>query len=156
MWRGGGRGYGTLVLVSLLAHFLFRPLLVQWPGTPDLLVGGLLLAALRLRAGGAAALGAVLGLLEGAMALEGLGSLTLVFTVSAYLAARSRDVIFTDLRVFLPLYLFFGVWVTELAVSLASGTPPGWHAGLVLMPLTAASTAVLGWLGVRLVTPLVY
>ena len=127
---------------------------MEWNGAPDLLVGGLLLASLKLRAGGAAALGFALGLLEGSMALEGLGALILVFTLIAYAAARSRDMIFTDVRIFLPVCLFVGVWVTEVAVGSATGTLPGWQTILFWIPLTAASTTLVGWLGVRLVTPL--
>lgn len=153
MWAGRSRGYGALVLGLILLHFLLRPLLIGWPGAPDLLAGGLLLAALRLRAGWAAALGFVLGLLEGAMALEGMGSLMVVYTATGYLAARSRDLIFTDARVFLPLFLFLGVWAVQVAVGAAAGLPPG-EAAVLGAPLTAVTTALVCWAGVRLVSPL--
>lgn len=154
MWAARSRGYGALVAGLILLHLLLRPLLIGWPGAPDLLVGGLLLGALGLRAGSAAALGFVLGLLEGAMALEGMGSLMVVYTAAGYVGARSRDLIFTDARVFLPLFLFLGVWIVEVAVASAAAFPPGLEPLLLGAPLTAATTTVVCWVGVRLVSPL--
>ncbi|MFQ5530396.1 MAG: hypothetical protein ACE5FP_08615, partial [Gemmatimonadota bacterium] len=65
------RMMSTLAVVGLLlVHFFLRPRLMAFSAAPDLLVGGLLLAALRLRADHAAALGFTLGVLDAAMALE--------------------------------------------------------------------------------------
>ncbi|MDH3427677.1 MAG: rod shape-determining protein MreD [Gemmatimonadota bacterium] len=108
----------TLTVVALLlVHFLLRPRL-DFIAAPDLLVGGLLLAALRLRAGQAAALGFALGILDAAMALENLGIYGLVLLMVAFAAARSRDLLFADARFFVAIYLFVGTWIAVAALSL--------------------------------------
>lgn len=153
MGLAGPRRHAVLVVGFVLLHFVLRPLLVRWPGTPDLLTGALLLAALRLRAGHAASLGFLLALLEGAMALSGMGPLMIVYTLVGYLAARSRDLIFTDARVFVPLYLFVGVWLSQVALAGLSGSVPSLGFGLLAAPATALSTSLTCWLGVRLLAP---
>lgn len=152
----GSRGHILLVVALFSLHFAFRPLLVEWAGAPDLLAGALLLAALRARAGAAAALGFVLGLLEGSMALEGLGSSMLVYTAAGYVAARSRELVFTDARVFLPLYLFAGTWLIQAAVGLAAGAGATSGDLLLVAPLSATLTAVVCWIGMRIVSPYPY
>jgi cell shape-determining protein MreD len=133
----------ALVVVLLLVHFTFHRFFVRWPVTPNLLVGGLLLAALRLTAGQAALLGFVLGVFEAAMGLEGMGTISLVLTVVGYLAARSRDLLFADARYFTPIYLFAGTWLAELGLLVAMPGGPGLLAGLVLAPISAAGTALV-------------
>lgn len=153
MWAARSRAYTVLVVVLLLAHFALRPLLIGWTGAPDLLTGALLLGVLRLRAGYAAALGFVLGLLEAAMALKGMGAMMLVYTVLAYVGARSRDLIFAEARVFVPLYLFVGVWLTQVAIAAFTDHPLDPVFLLLAAPLSAASTALVCWLAVRLTSP---
>ena len=89
-----------LIVVAglLILHFTFHRFFVQWPFLPNLLIGALLLAALRLRAGYAALFGFTLGVLEAAMGVEGLGTISIVFTLIGYLGARSRDLLFADAR----------------------------------------------------------
>ena len=152
----GSRGHWLLVAGLALGHFAFRPLLVEWVGAPDLLTGALLLAALRLRSGAAAGLGFGFGLLEGSMALEGLGATMIVYTAAGFVAARSRDLIFTDARIFLPLYLFSGTWLVQAAIAVASGAGAPAGALLVLAPISAALTTLVCWAGVRLAVPYPY
>lgn len=149
----GARGRLLLVGALVLLHFALRPLLVEWAGAPDLLAGGLLLAALRIRAGGAAALGFTLGLLEGSMALEGVGASMIAYTAAGYLAARSRDLIFTDARVFLPLYLFAGTWLLQVGLAVATGVRAPAEALLLLASLSALLTTLVCWTGMRLLSP---
>lgn len=151
----GSAGQLLLVAGLVLAHFAFRPLLTGWTGAPDLLVGGLLLGALFLRAGYAALLGAVLGLLEGAMALRGMGALMIVYTVVGYGAARSSELLFSDIRSFLPVYLFLGAWTAQLGSGLLTPGAMDMRFGFVEAPLTAATTTVVCWLGQRVLTPAV-
>ncbi len=132
-----------LVVGLILIHFTFHRFFVRWVVAPDLLVGGLLLAALRLRAGHAAVLGFILGILEAALVLEGMGAISLVLTAVAYVAARSRDLLFADARHFTFIYLFVGTWIAEVGLMLAMPGGPGWLAGLVMAPLSAVSTAVV-------------
>lgn len=141
----GRRGMVLAGVVGGLAvlHFLLRPLFTGWPVSPDLLAGALLLATLRLRAGHAAALGFFLGLLEGAMALSGMGWLAVVYGVTGYGAVRSWELVFTDERSFLPVYLLVGVWVLDVVtVSLTAGGP-GWGFALLRAPAEAVITTVL-------------
>lgn len=133
-----------LVIGGLIAlHFLFRPMLMQWPMAPDLLAGALLLAALRLRAGHVAALGFLLGLLEGAMAVTGIGALAVIYTLGGYVGARSWDLFFADVRLFLPVYLFLGTWVLQLVVSSSVGPEADWRLILLESPVSAALTAIV-------------
>lgn len=90
------------------------------------------------------------------MALEGLGLTMIVYTVTGYGAARARDLIFTDARIFLPLYLFAGTWLVQAAVTLGSGPPTPMTTLLALAPLSAALTTVVCWTGMRLASPYPY
>lgn len=108
----GGRAVGLAGAILLgLAHFLLRPTLTSWSMSPDLLAGALLLTALHVRAGTAAAVGFVLGVLEAAMALTDPAPLAAVYAVAGYLAVRSWDLLFADVRIFLPTFFVFGSWV---------------------------------------------
>ena len=127
----------------ILIHFTFHRFFARWPLAPNLLIGGLLLAALRLRSGHAAFLGFTLGILEAAMGLEGMGSISVVLTIAAYLAARSRDLLFADARYYTPIYLFVGTWVTELGLLLVMRGGPDLLLALVLTPVSAAATALV-------------
>lgn len=133
----------TVVAVLLLVHFLLRPWLTGLPVGPDLLIGGLLLAALRVQAGTAAILGFLLGPLEAAMVLGDPGMYAFVLTIAGYLAARSRDVLFVDAPVFIVAYLFIGTWLARAALVLlgAGGVEPG--AAIGLAALDAMATAVV-------------
>lgn len=108
--RQGGAAVAGAGVLALL-HFLARPYLLEWWGSPDLAVAALLVAALHLRPGPAAAVGFVLGLLEGAMALGGIGRLAMAYAVVGYGAARSWALLLADVRLFLPVYLFLGGWI---------------------------------------------
>jgi len=141
--RRGVSPDAILVVVLILIHFTLYGVFVRWPAMPNLLIGGLLLAALRIRSGYAAFLGFLLGVLEAAMGLEGMGTISLVLTVVGYVAARSRDLLFADARYFVPIYLFAGTWIAEMALMLAMPGGPGVLAALVLAPVSAVSTALV-------------
>jgi len=127
----------------ILLHFMLYRFFVRWPALPNLMIGGLLLAALRLRAGYAAFCGFSLGLLEAAMALAGFGTISIVLTVVGYLAARSRDLLFADARYYVFIYLFVGTWAAEMLLMLAMPGGPGILGGFVLAPISALGTAVV-------------
>lgn len=99
-------GAGLLVLV----HFLFRPTLSSWAMGPDLLAGGLLLAALHARAGTLATVGFGLGMLEAAIALVDPAPLAAVYAIVGYAGVRSWQWLFADTRVFLPTFFVVGSW----------------------------------------------
>jgi cell shape-determining protein MreD len=134
---------GLAVTALLLLHFLFRPTLAGFNAAPDLLVGGLLLAALRLRAGHAATLGFVLGVLDGAMALGNPGTYALVLLTISFAAARSRDLLFADARFFVAVYLFVGTWLARTALALLGSPSPDVVAVVGGGLLTAAVTTVV-------------
>lgn len=140
---GGALLTGLAIGILLLAHFLLRPLLVARPFAPDLLAGALMLGALHLRPGTASVLGFGAGVLEGAMALEGMGVLAAVFALVGYLAARARELFFVDSALFLPAFTFLGVWVLHVGELLAVGAPLGWLEWLVQAPVSAALTVLL-------------
>lgn len=141
--RRGAVAEVTVVALLILVHFTFHRFFERWPIAPNLLIGGLLLASLHLRSGHAALLGFALGLLEAAMGLEGMGTISLVLVVVAYLAARSRDLLFSDARFYTPIYLFVGTWVTEIGLLLAMRGGPDPLLALVLTPVSALSTALV-------------
>jgi cell shape-determining protein MreD len=143
---------GLAIAAYLLAHFLLRPLLVARPLAPDLLAGALLLAALHLRPGATAGVGFVAGVLEGAMALEGMGVLGAAFAVVGYLAARARELFFADSALFLPAFAFVGVWTLHVTELLAVGASLDWVDWLLRAPVSAGLTAVLLVLTERAVT----
>lgn len=134
---------GLAVTALLLLHFLFRPTLAGSALAPDLLVGGLLLAALRLRAGHAAILGFVLGVLDGVMALGNPGTYALILLTVAFAAARSRDLLFADARFFVAVYLFAGTWLARTALMLLDTTSPDVVTVLAGALVTAAVTTVV-------------
>lgn len=129
--------------ILLLLHFLFRPTLTGFGLAPDLLSGGLLLAALRLRAGHAAMLGFALGVLDAAMALENPGMYGLVLLTVAFAAARSRDLLFADARFFVGVYLLVGTWITRTALTLLGTASPGIFEAVGSALVTAVATAVV-------------
>ncbi len=141
--RGRWAPDAIVVLGLLVLHFSLRRFLVGWPGMPSLLIGALLLGALRMRAGTAALFGFVLGLLEAAMGLEGMGSISFVFTAVGYLGARSRDLLFADARHYVFIYLFVGTWVAEAGLMLAMSGEAGLVGPLLLAPVSALATAIL-------------
>lgn len=135
----------TVVAALLLTHFLLRPWLTGLPVGPDLLIGALLLAALRVQAGTAAVLGFLLGPLEAAMVLGDPGMYALVLTVAGYLAARSRDVLFVDAPVFIVAYLFIGTWLSRGALILLGAGDAGPGAVGLAAVGALATAAVCGF-----------
>lgn len=142
-FRRGWSADVVVVVVLVILHFTLYRFLVRWPAMPNLLVGGLLLAALRMRAGYAAFLGFGLGVLEAAMGLEGLGTTSLVLALVGYLGARSRDLLFADARHYVFVYLFVGTWIAEVSLILAMPGGPNLLGALVLAPVSALGTAVV-------------
>lgn len=133
----------VMVVALVILHFTLYRSFVRWPVLPNLLIGGLLLAALRMRAGYAAFTGFSLGVLEAAMGLEGLGTISLVFLLVGYLGARSRDLLFADARYYVFMYLFVGTWIAEVSLILTMPGERNLLGALVLAPVSALGTAVV-------------
>lgn len=140
--RGDRAALAGVLLLALL-HFLLHPYLLSWWWGPDLAAGALLIGALRLQAGRAAILGFVLGLLEGAMALTGLGPLAVAYALVGYLAGRSWRVVFADVRLFLPAYLFTGAWLLVVLRQLIAVGDLVWSFMVLRAPVAALLTAIV-------------
>lgn len=140
---GGARRAVAAAVVLALVHFLLRPYLLEPWWIPDLLAAAVLVVALHLRAGQAAVLAFALGLLEGAMALEGLGILAAGYAAVAYGGARMWDLFYSDARLFLPVYLLLGGWILLLVNTWATTGDLTWRFSVVTAPVAALATAVV-------------
>ncbi len=136
-----------LLFVLVVLHFSLRPLFMEWPVAPDLLTAAVLLGSLSLRAGNAALLGCMLGLLEEAIGLAG-GWTVLLYTLAGFVGARFRDVIFADVRFFVPLYLFLATWLIHVAIAALTASLDA-TTGLVIAPADALLKALIGGLAER-------
>lgn len=141
----------VVIGLLLLFHFALHPLWTSWPAGPDLLVGGLLLGSLGLRASHAAALGFVLGLLEASMSLGPLGPTMLILAGAGYAGSWLRDVFYSDSARFIPAFLVVGIWVVQTALSLTGGSELSLGGVLVFSPISAVVTAVVCWCSEKLV-----
>lgn len=136
-WRAPAAALALAVL-----HFLARPLLVEWWGSPDLLAAAVLVLSMGVRPGTAAGAGFVLGILEEAVALGALGPLAIVYAVFGYLGSRSWDLVFTDTRLYLPLYLVFGAWMLIVANWWITPVDLTWRRMLLQAPVSALLTSL--------------
>jgi len=137
----------AFVVALLVLHFMLRVGLGLGTLAPDLLVAAVLLAGRQLRAGTAAGIGLLLGILEGATVPENLGILALVLAVLGFLAARSRDLFADDNYLFLAAYLFSGKLLFDGLLLVLSGSAfrPGAFTALFLVsPLAALYVAAAG------------
>ncbi|MDH3735064.1 MAG: rod shape-determining protein MreD [Gemmatimonadota bacterium] len=137
---------GWVVIGLLLAlHFALHPLWTGWPAGPDLLIGGLLLGSLGLRASRAALLGFILGLFEASMSLGPLGPTMLILAATGYAGSWLRDVFYSDSARFIPAFLVVGVWLVQTLLVLAGGAGLTLEGALIHSPISAGLTAVLCW-----------
>lgn len=155
-----------LVLVMgllVLLHFYLRPRLGSARLSPDFLLIGLVLFAMRAGPGAGALAGFAVGVVTDALTPAAFGAGALAHTVVGYLAAWGRAVFFADNLLVNAAFVAVAVWVRDFILLLASGTGQG----RLLMeltvnsPLQALSTAVLAllvlaafreWFAIRLDT----
>lgn len=141
----------AFIVVLVVLHFVLRIGLGYGEFAPDLLVVAVLLAARELRAGAAAGVGLLLGVLEGAVVPFAMGASALVLTVLGFVGARSREVFASDSLVYLALYLFVGKWLYDALLHLVSGAlvhPVSASSLWLVSPLAAAYAAAAGLIGV--------
>jgi cell shape-determining protein MreD len=146
---GGVRwGLWAFVFVLVVLHFVLRIGLGLGHLAPDLLVVAVLLAAREVRAGTAAGVGLVLGILDGSVLPYSLGSSALVLTLLGFLGSRSRDFVAGDSLVFLALYLFAGKWLFDALLYVVSGSilRPDFASLLLISPVAAIYAATAGLL----------
>lgn len=139
-------GYWVFISALVVLHFVLRISLGFGQLVPDLLLVALLLAAREIRAGYAAGLGLLLGVLDGAVIPFNLGTSALVLTLLGFAGARSRELFAGDNFVFLAVYLFAGKWLYDTLLYLVTGDlfRPGASYLLLVSPLTALYAAAAG------------
>jgi rod shape-determining protein MreD len=140
-----------LVLVMgllVLLHFYLRPRLGSARVSPDFLLIGLVLFAMRAGPGAGALAGFAVGVVNDALTPAAFGAGALAHTVVGYLAAWGRAVFFADNLLVNAAFVAVAVWVRDFILLLASGTGQG----RLLMeltlnsPLQALSTALFALL----------
>jgi rod shape-determining protein MreD len=114
-----------LVLVLMLLLFLqfyLRPRLWNARVSPDFLLIGLMLFAMRSSAGLGALAGFIVGMMEDTLAPARFGASALAHTLVGYLAAWGRSVFFADNMIVNAGFVAVGLWLRDLIILLASGT----------------------------------
>lgn len=141
--------YWALIALLVVLHFVLRIGMGLQELAPDLLVIALLLAAREMRAGMAAGLGLVLGVLDGSVVPFTLGASAVVLTLLGFLGARTREIFAGDSYVFLAVYLFAGKWLFDTLLYLLTGKAfaPGASYLLLISPLAALYAAAAGIVG---------
>jgi rod shape-determining protein MreD len=143
--RRVSRGQLVLVLVLLLVlQFYLRPRLWNARVSPDFLLIGLMLFAMRSGAGAGALAGFLVGLIEDTLTPARFGAATLAHTIVGYLAAWGRAVFFADNMLVNAGFVAAGLWLRDLIVLVASETD---HKQLLTeltfySPIQALTTAV--------------
>jgi len=112
-WR-----FALFIAGLVVLHFVLRVGLGLGVLAPDLLVVALLLASRRLRPGGAAGLGFVLGVLEGSANPTVFGAASLALSIVGYLGSRSREWLAGDDPVTMVAYFFAGTLLYEALLYL--------------------------------------
>jgi rod shape-determining protein MreD len=121
--RRVSRGQLLLVLVLLFfLQFYVRPRLWNARVSPDFLLIGLLLFAMRTGAGAGAFAGFLVGLIEDTLTPARFGAGALAHTLVGYLAAWGRSLFFADNILVNAGFVAVGLWLRDLIVLLASGT----------------------------------
>jgi cell shape-determining protein MreD len=147
-----------LIAGLVILHFVLRVGLGLGFYVPDLLTVALLLAARRMRAGAAAGLGVLFGVLDGAVNPFTMGASALVLAVLGYLASRSREVLAGDSPVLLVAFLGLGKYLFDLFLwgVLSSRALAGPASVLfTLSPLAALYAAAAGLAAVTVYRALV-
>ena len=134
-WR-----FALFIAGLVVLHFVLRVGLGLGVLAPDLLVVALLLASRRMRPGGAAGLGFVLGVLEGSANPTVFGAASLALSVVGYLGSRSREWLAGDDPVTMVAYFFVGTLLYEaLLYVLLALTGAGGSAMALAIPALFAS-----------------
>lgn len=132
--------------VLVVLHYTVRPLL-GWRVDMDFLVIAVLLAAVRLRPGSAAAIGFLTGLVADSLAPSAFGAGALAMTVIAFAASWLKAVFFADNVVLNAFFFFVGKWVFDLLYTIAEHRLALGEALaqiFIWAPLSAALTATVG------------
>jgi rod shape-determining protein MreD len=113
----------ALVLLFLIVlQFYVRPRLWNARVSPDFLLIGLMLFAMRSGAGAGAFAGFLVGLIEDTLTPARFGAAALAHTLVGYLAAWGRAVFFADNMLVNAGFVAAGLWLRDLIVLVASET----------------------------------
>jgi rod shape-determining protein MreD len=150
-----------LMLFLMTLQFYLRPRLGSARVSPDFLLIGLMLFAMRSGAGAGAMAGFLVGLIEDSLTPARFGASALAHTLVGYFAAWGRAVFFADNMLVNAAFVAVGLWFRDLVVLVTSGTE---HRQLFteltlyspLQALTTAGFALLvlvtsrAWFSIRL------
>jgi rod shape-determining protein MreD len=148
----------TAVVCAILVvlHFTLRPLLA-WRAGIDFLVVALIFGAVRLRPGGAALYGFLLGLAADSLALNAFGANALAMTVVGFAASWLKAVFFADNLALNGFFVFLGKWLFDLIFLVAEHRLGGLELIMQLFvwsSLSAAVTALAGVVALMVLRPL--
>jgi rod shape-determining protein MreD len=111
-----------VLLILLVLQFYVRPRLWNARVSPDFLLIGLMLFAMRSGAGAGAFVGFLVGLIEDTLTPARFGAATLAHTLVGYLASWGRAVFFADNMLVNAAFVAAGLWLRDLVVLVASET----------------------------------
>jgi cell shape-determining protein MreD len=151
--NGGTRwGFWAFIAALVVLHFVLRIGMGLEQLAPDLLIVALLLAAREMRAGWAAGLGLLFGILDGSLVPFNLGATAVVLTLVGFFGARSREMVAGDSLIFVATYLFIGKWVFDTLLYLLTGEAFGPTAAYLVLvsPIAALYAAAAGLVGISL------
>lgn len=145
-------GFWAFIAALVVLHFVLRIGMGLEQLAPDLLIVALLLAAREMRAGWAAGLGLLFGILDGSLVPFNLGATAVVLTLVGFFGARSREMVAGDSLIFVATYLFIGKWVFDTLLYLLTGEAFGPTAAYLVLvsPIAALYAAAAGLLGISL------
>jgi len=135
-----------VIATLVLLHFYVRPRLFDTRVAPDFLLFALVIFAMRSGPGAGAVAGFLVGLATDALSPARFGAATLADTIVGYGAAWGRAVFFADNLLVNAGFVAVGLWLRDLILLVASGTPQGQlllELG-VWSPLQALTTAAAG------------
>jgi rod shape-determining protein MreD len=133
--------------ILIVLHFTLRPLLA-WRAGVDFLVIALIFGAVRLRPGGAALFGFLLGLAADSLALNAFGANALAMTVVGFAASWLKAVFFADNLALNGFFLFLGKWLFDLIFLVAERRLGGLELVMQLFVWSSLSAAVTAFAGV--------
>ena len=154
-WAGTARTILVCALMILM-QYTVRPLLA-WRASIDFLIIALLLGAVRMRPGGAAVYGFLLGLVADSLDVGGFGAAALGMSLVGFAASWLKAVFFADNLALNGFFLFLAKWAFDLIFLIAGRHAHGGELAMqifVWSPLSAAVTAVAGAIALTLLRPL--
>jgi len=154
-WAGTARTILVCALMILM-QYTVRSLLA-WRASIDFLIIALLLGAVRMRPGGAAVYGFLLGLVADSLDVGGFGAAALGMSLVGFAASWLKAVFFADNLALNGFFLFLAKWAFDLIFLIAGRHAHGAELAMqifVWSPLSAAVTAVAGVVVLSLLKPL--